>query len=37
MSASSKVRVFFGIYKEQGDTQTEPMVYLDNLKLVYVR
>ncbi|MES2616952.1 MAG: hypothetical protein V4613_03685 [Bacteroidota bacterium] len=36
IAASSKVRVFFGIYKSQGDNETEPMVYLDNLKVVYV-
>lgn len=36
MPANAKVRVYFGIYKSQGDATTEPMVYLDNLKVVHV-
>lgn len=35
LAAGTPVRLFFGFYKEGGDTE-DKLVYLDNLKLVYV-
>ncbi len=33
---NTKTKLFFGLYKDQGDNTTNPKVYLDNIKLVYV-
>lgn len=36
LSTGTKVRLFFGTYKDNGDT-VDKYIYLDNLKLVYVQ
>ncbi|MDI1233226.1 MAG: hypothetical protein PSX81_02965 [bacterium] len=32
----SNIRVFFGVYKDPANPDLKPLVYMDNLKLVYV-
>ncbi|MCC6817909.1 MAG: hypothetical protein IT245_03335 [Bacteroidia bacterium] len=36
LSTNTKIRVFIGTYKENGDTE-DKYIYLDNLKLVYLQ
>lgn len=36
LTSGTKVRLFFGFYKDNGDTE-DKVLYLDNLKLVYLK
>lgn len=36
LDPNTPVRIFYGVFKQQGDTKTSPEVYLDNIKLAYL-
>jgi len=36
LTPSTTIRVFFGVYKDPSNPDLKPLVYVDNLKLVYV-
>ena len=36
LTSITTIRVFFGVYKDPSNPDLKPLVYVDNLKLVYV-